>query len=223
MKRQRKFWALLFLFAALMAAPGPGRAEEEEILPVLDPMSTFIFPEHLNEANAEIISASGESRRGIWEQDQFQFYGLDSSTKIAAVSGTSVSGETAWQAIQMNTVPKRTRKLQFLNTPTGQQMVLYYRILPQTEQEPAAKPEGESAYDKSKAAPKQNVYFYFNVFAGKKLIKKIRVSTQDTGWKKDSVDFKILSLLNRNFPLTFTLSGSETISIPFQFSAEIYQ
>jgi hypothetical protein len=106
----------------------PARAQDNPLFPEASPQALYIFSEHLPEANAEIYFTNKETRKGIWEQDQFQFYGLQEESQIRMVSGAGAESENAWQAIQMNSLPRSSRKLQYLNVTPGHHLNVYYRV-----------------------------------------------------------------------------------------------
>ncbi len=201
--------ALLAVFTLLAVLP-EGRAEDKNIFfPEASVQSLYVFSEHLQDANAEIYLSNKENRKGIWEHDQFRFYGMDAGAQISLVSGQESEGDNPWQAIEINSLPHSYRKLQFLNIPAARILHLYYK--------------SELPPEFVQKNPKQNVYIYFSIFAGKKLIRQIRISSQDKGWQQETVSFGILGLLNRNFPLTFGLTGNDASEVNVQFFAEALQ
>lgn len=209
MKISKKTTWLLLSFFTLSANLPAAHAQERDFFPEASNQSIYIFSEHLPEAQAEIFFANKENRKGIWEQEQFQFYGLQDDSQIRVVSGTEGKGDTPWQAMQMNSLPMSSRKLQYMNVPTGQTLNIYYKLELRKE-------------DQEKFA-KQNFFIYFSIYAGKKMLRKIRLSSQEKGWLQVTLPLDTLSLLNRSFPVTFGLTGTDDMPLNFQFFAEVLQ
>ncbi len=198
-------FSLLFILAAALASPPPIHAEDDtapKLVPLANPQAIYVLSEHLAEANSVVSIANKETRKGVWENDHFSFYGLDKPGDIQVVTETEES--QSWQSIQMNALQGSDRTLQFLGVPSGSAMVFYYKTF----------------LDKP---GKQNVYIYVLIKAGKKDVARFRVTANQAGWQKVWVPFGILRLFTRTFPLTVTVLGDKNHQPAFNFYAEIYQ
>lgn len=195
------FFLLIFLTASLLSAQ-PSRAEDAPFFPLANPQAIYVLSEHLSEANASVSIENKETRKGIWENDQFSFYGLNKEGNVLVVNESSDNQK--WQSIQMNALKGSDRTLQFVNVPSGSGMLFYYK----------------TSLEK---ASKQNVYIYVLIKAGKTDIARFRVTANQTPWQRIWVPLGILRLFNRAFPLTVTVLGDKVHEPAFNFYAEIYQ
>ena len=160
---------LLLIFCSVSFSPV--QAEDAvPILPLANPQAIYVLSEHLSEANAVIYVENKESRKGIWENNYFSFYGLDKEGSIEVINETA--DNQTWQSIQMNSLQGVNRVLQFLNVPSGSGMKFYYKC---TLDKPS----------------KQNVYIYVLISAGKKNIARFRVTCNQEGWQKQWISLGV--------------------------------
>lgn len=201
----KKFFANFSLLVFLSVGVFPSLAGAEDapqIYPVPNPQAIYVLGEHLSDADAAIYIENKETRKGVWEDESFSFYGIAKEGNIQAVSETAEN--QTWQSIQMNALRGTHRFLQFPNVPSGGGMLFYYKTALET-------------------SSKQNVYIYVIIKAGNKQVARFRVTANQEGWQRVWIPLGILRLFNRTFPLNITLLGDKIYQPTFSFYAEIYQ
>lgn len=197
-----KFFLLIFLTAGLTLAPSLQAEDPVVVLPLPNPQAIYVLSEHLSEANTVILIENKESRKGVWENDHFSFYGLNKDGNVQVINESA--NNQNWQSIQMNALQGSDRMIQFGNVPSGSGMIFYYK----------------TTLDKPS---KQNVYIYVVIKAGKKDMARFRVTANQEGWQRISIPLGILRLFSRTFPLTVTVLGDKKHQPAFNFYSEIYQ
>lgn len=199
----KKSFIELSVFALLLGfIPSSIYAEDvNQLLPLPSSQAIYVLSENLAGSEAALFIESKETRKGIWEEDHFSFYGIGKEGDIQVVS-ESADGQN-WQSIQMNTLRATNRTLQFLSVPTGSGMNFYFK----------------TALDKPS---KQNVYIYVLIKAGKIEIVRFRVTCNQEGWQKQWIPLGVLRLFARTFPLTIVVLGDKVHSPSFQFYSEVY-
>ncbi len=229
MKRTLRQLPAFLLLLCSLACLGHAESRGSDYLPLPDERAIYLFTEHLMEADA-VTSLTGKDRRkGDWETDHFSFYGMESSGDIRVVS--EAVAENTVQSIQMNALKGTSRMLVFLNVPPGSRMNLYYRVPPDpsSEDKKDESANTETAEGQEDIAPppvhkeQPTAFIYLMAWAGKKPITRIRISTVDQNWARQTIPLKILNFFNREVPVTFVLSGDRSESVNFQFFAEVTQ
>lgn len=190
-------------FAVLFFALAPFvRAEDPyQIIPLPNPNAIYSLSEHLSEADAVIYVEKKESRKGVWENDAFTFYGFDKEGEIQVINESDEKQN--WQSIQMNSLKGVNRMIQFGSVPSGGKLNFYYK----------------TALEKP---TKQNVYIYVLIKAGRKEVARFRVTCNQQGWQKQWISLGVLRLFNRVFPLTVEILGDKEHACSFQFYSEVY-
>jgi hypothetical protein len=186
------FFPMMQLTVMAAEASDPFMDSEEQVV--------YRFEEHL--FNAETVAyPKGKSEvEGIWKEDRFIFQTLGPEAHIKIVTET-IDGEPQ-QAISFNPVEKVRRKLLFKEVTPGSTLVMYYKIA------------------RSEKANK-NQYVFLRVKAGQKLLKSMRLFTDEEGWKKEVFSLGIVPFLNHEIEVSFEVSSDLADGVQFSFFAEV--
>lgn len=174
------------------SASGPGGAVKKKA-------PSYLFVEHLSEAEAVLLYENKEGVIGNWLGKSFSFPGvkIESPVKEASV----VINEVTHKGIRVVPAPKAITQLKFKNVPPGSRLLLYY---------------GGS----KESFVKNTAYFYLQIWVGNHLLKKNRISVDD-GWKKDVLDLGVVSFLNSDVTVSYLISSDEPSGVRFTIIPEL--
>ncbi len=215
-KKSAAVFALLFFLTSSVAA------DPDNIVPLPDDRSIFIFSEHLMEADATTRLEGRDVRKGDWTGDHFSFYGMDETASIRVIS--EAVGANTIQSIQMNALKGTSRRLQFLNVPPGNFLTVYYKVDSEEDSEANGEANGIEIKRRNEEMEKnQKAYFYLMIWVGSKLMRRIRIAMSDEGWHIERIPLEIVGFFNRELPVSFVVVGDKDTSSNFRLFSEISQ
>jgi len=144
-------------------------------------VSTFSFYSHLPEASATLIVEDKGRIEGQWVENSFQFANYPPSVAVkkadVRIEGSSRKG------VRILVADNSGIQLRFPKVKQGSKMTLFYGV-------------------QKKPTLQKVVYFYLQLYIGKKLIRRIRASSEE-GWRREEFDLGVLSFLNHEVTMTF--------------------
>lgn len=187
---------LLFLMIPLPLRAEPSFDLDDEGLEETA-VQNFSFHSHLSEAAVALIPDGKGRIPAEWKKDHFEFPGYPPEIGLRPVE-VRIEGASR-KGIRFDPADKSAVQARFPKVTQGTRMTVYYGV------------------QKGKQLQK-TVYYYLQVYVGKKLVRRIRASSEE-GWRQEVIDLGVLSFLNREVAVTFFAtsdhpSGSYLILIP---------
>ena len=194
---------LIFTVAAgALSFPVSVRADEE-VMEEFD--SAYSFPENLLGAETLIRYHLKQQKKksefkGRWKKDHFDFNPIGQEADMRVLS-LKIDDEKE-KVISFRPLAKALRRIRFQAVPPGGTLLLIYKI------------------DRKNQA-RQADYFYFQIWAGTHMLKRVRIASNQTEWQKLKLDLGVISFLSRELSFTFELDADEAGEDKFLLLADI--
>ncbi|MSR77248.1 MAG: hypothetical protein EXS63_03335 [Candidatus Omnitrophica bacterium] len=173
------------LFLLLCAAISFSRSLAAEVSPE-PPVVLFQFSGEIKNAKVFLTQTSDRSREPAqWTGKYFDFGNLGEAHRIGTHPGIFEQKQVT--AIYLQPFKESRKTLQFSQVPPGGTLAFYYGI---------------QDSDIELKESKESNYFYVRIWAGKKLLQRVRVA-RELGWKRIDIPLGVVSLLTNPIMLSF--------------------
>ncbi len=193
----RKIKFLLFsLFVLCCGLPRLFAAQEfDSSLFIENENSPYRFAEHLpTDAESSLIKPEVYLKNGVWTEDRFVFPGTTGATDLV-LSRESLDGKPV-ELVKFQTFAGLNRRLRFDKVSPGATLVFYFKVTRSNED----------------VRSKENNSVYVRLYAGRKLVDRLRLSAED-GWTKKIFALHSARFLKQKLHITLEISGDDDASI----------
>lgn len=197
--------SFLSLFLALtLAGSAPVRlfADPQELDPGFfseSENSVYRFAENLpTDASTVLIKPEAYVKNGVWAEDRFLFPGTKGDTDL--LLGQELIGGKPVPVIQFQAYGGMDRTLRFERVIPTARLIFYFRV---------ARREKES--DRS-AKGKDVSSVYLSLYAGQKLVDRLRLTVED-GWVKKTFSLSTARFLKKKLKITLDIKGDDDNSV----------
>ncbi len=191
----RKFFVFLAL-VMIMWGPVPVRAANIDELPdFLERKAANVYDladRFPTAADLQLIQSDDLLRRGIWQEDRFVFPGAGQSSDVQLVPLT-LSG-TRVEVIRCRPSPDQLSRIHFSQVAPGADFVLYLRV--------------SSTREEDGTPRKETGAVYLKVFAGRKLLLRTRMTSED-GWVEKKLSLGSSRFLKAKLNLSLEITSDD--------------
>lgn len=192
-RMQRRVWLAIFFLTTVpcLQAEEIPKKNTPVLLPEIDSSALYNFADHLKKAQIKLFERRNPTKlvaRGIIHESGLISFENKKRGKMIVLPVNLMGGVE--KALFMELVPSSIHQFTFNEVPTGSKMQFDFSLV-QT-----AKTQVPS-------------YVYLKIMVGTKEMRRIQITTKDT-WKKEIVDFGIVSFLNRAADIRFEIHSDQT-------------